>query len=384
VKLVAEHREAVVFPNQDGLSLFGILHRPVDVLERPIGIIFLSPGVKSRVAPHRLYVKMTEALLEQGYPVLRFDFFGLGDSEGELPERELADLYAKVQDGRYLQDTLCAMDWMQRHLRMQQFVLAGLCGGALTALFAAEKDTRVRGVLGLGLPVALDGRVMDASKYMTQGQLNDVGGTYLNKVFKPGAWLRAITLKTDFRMLGVVGPQSNESTFRRRGGRRGTSLGVRREGRIGEVSARYENRRPKCATGSEASNLNPSVSGPTAFFRLDSFTSNTAENCCWYFSGARSPRGMGVRVEKFAQPIACKRDMVDAEGCLNGDSAIGGYEVHTIPIGCFANHIKLSDPAMMAIRDAGRGAARRRPNGHGWRGISESVDMKRLLHRIAS
>lgn len=181
--------------------MFGILHRPTGVPEREVGVIFLSPGVKSRVAPHRLYVKMTESLLRQGYPVLRFDFFGLGDSEGELPEKELVDLYATVQDGRYIDDTLCAMDWMEERLGLKRFVLAGLCGGALTGLFAAAKDRRARGVLGLGLPVALDGRAGDLSKFMTQGQLDDVGRTYLSKVFDLGAWWRLVTLKSDFRLL---------------------------------------------------------------------------------------------------------------------------------------------------------------------------------------
>lgn len=198
---MARTREAIVFPNRDGLKLFGILHRPTGVPEREVGIIFLSPGVKSRVAPHRLYVKMTESLLRQGYPVLRFDFFGLGDSEGELPEKELVDLYATVQDGRYIDDTLCAMDWMEERLGLRKFVLAGLCGGALTGLFAAAKDRRAQGVLGLGLPVALDGRTADASELMTEGQLRVIGHTYLQKLFRLDAWIRFLTFKTDYRML---------------------------------------------------------------------------------------------------------------------------------------------------------------------------------------
>jgi uncharacterized protein len=306
VQSMAEHREAVVFPNREGLKLFGILHRPVDVPEREVGVIFLSPGVKSRVAPHRLYVKMTESLLQQGYPVLRFDFFGLGDSEGELPEKDLVDLYATVQDGRYIDDTLCAMDWMEQRLRVKQFVLAGLCGGALTGLFAAAQDQRVRGVLGLGLPVALDGRSSDPSRFMTQGQLESLGETYLRKIFKPGAWIRVLTLKTDFRMLW---------------------RSVRRRLFPARPSA-------EAADPNETvSNLNPLF--PPAFY---SFLVNGGK-LLLVFSGA--DRLAWEFEEKFAAP--------------SGDSLQGlgeGYEVHTIPN---ANHI-LSDPEwraeMQAISDA--------------------------------
>jgi uncharacterized protein len=303
---VAEHREAVVFPNRDGLKLFGILHRPVDVPEREVGVIFLSPGVKSRVAPHRLYVKMTESLLRQGYPVLRFDFFGLGDSEGELPEKELVDLYATVQDGRYIDDTLCAMDWMEQRLGMRQFVLAGLCGGALTGLFAAARDSRARGVLGLGLPVALDGRTSDPSKFMTQGQLESLGETYLRKMCRPSAWVRGLTLKTDFRMLW-------RSLHRR--------LSARRASAEDAASSKTE------------SNLNPLL--PPAFVAFMAgggkllLVFSGGDRLAWEFEEKFSAAS-SFRLRRFG------------EGC----------EVHTIPN---ANHI-LSDPnwraEMQAMSDA--------------------------------
>lgn len=303
---MAEHREAVVFPNRDGLKLFGILHRPVGVPEREVGVIFLSPGVKSRVAPHRLYVKMTESLLRQGYPVLRFDFFGLGDSEGELPEKELVDLYATVQDGRYIEDTLCAMDWMEQRLGKKQFVLAGLCGGALTGLFAAAKDQRAQGVLGLGLPVALDGRTADPSRFMTQGQLGDVAGTYLGKVLSLKAWWRMVTFKTDYRLLW---------------------RSVRKHIFPGR-------RAPEGSGPDEAtSNLNPLFANAFHKFVTDGgkllLVFSGGDRLAWEFQ------------EKFAGPFS---DRIQAAGA--------GYEVHTI---AHANHI-LSDPAwrseMQALSNA--------------------------------
>src|SRR5215204_5779178 len=122
----------VSFPNKDGLRLFGILHMPERVRAEGTAILLLSPGVKMRVAPHRLYNKMAARFVAHGYPVLRFDFHGLGDSEGDAPETLLADLYGATQVGRFVADTTAAMDWMQRNHAVTRFVAAGLCGGALT------------------------------------------------------------------------------------------------------------------------------------------------------------------------------------------------------------------------------------------------------------
>ncbi len=92
--------EPVFFDNRNKLRLFGILHRP-EGAGKDVCIIILSPGIKSRVAPHRLYIKMAESFCEMGYCVLRFDPHGIGDSEGEIEERMSADFYGSVQVGSW-------------------------------------------------------------------------------------------------------------------------------------------------------------------------------------------------------------------------------------------------------------------------------------------
>ena len=61
----------VTFPNKDGLKLFGILHEPVVNKYLEKAIIILSPGIKSRVAPHRLYIKMARKFSEMGFLTVR-------------------------------------------------------------------------------------------------------------------------------------------------------------------------------------------------------------------------------------------------------------------------------------------------------------------------
>ncbi|MGH9350511.1 MAG: alpha/beta hydrolase [Vicinamibacterales bacterium] len=184
------HTIPVTFPNKDGLRLFGVLHQPAVPRDPGVAILLLSPGVKMRVAPHRLYNKMAARFVALGYPVLRFDFHGLGDSEGEAPDTLLADLYGATQVGRYIADTIAAMDWMHQQYGTSRFIASGLCGGALTGLLAAQRDPRITSLLGLSIPVILDGSTIDASKYMTDAQLKGTRLRYLRKfrLWDPDVW----------------------------------------------------------------------------------------------------------------------------------------------------------------------------------------------------
>ena len=159
--------EAVSFPNRSGQKLFGTLHRPA--LTRPDVpvVVLLSPGVKMRVGPGRLYVPLTEMLNALGYTVLRFDFFGLGDSEGELLEASLVDVYNHIEVGRYVDDTLSALNWLRQSQNSNRFILGGLCGGAITALLAAERDASVEALLSLGMTVTLASNAATPAKYLT-------------------------------------------------------------------------------------------------------------------------------------------------------------------------------------------------------------------------
>lgn len=192
----------ITFLNKDGLKLFGILHKPSPHAQQDAAIIILSPGIKSRVAPHRLYVKMARRFSEIGFHVLRFDFYGLGDSEGEITEKYVADFYGSVQVGRYVNDTVSAMDWMERECNIKRFILAGLCGGAITGLFAGAKDKRVHSLLGLGIPVILDSVNIEYERYITDGQLEHImKERYFRNLFKWKSWLRFLTFQSDYRLI---------------------------------------------------------------------------------------------------------------------------------------------------------------------------------------
>lgn len=195
-----EYIKPVVLKNRNGKNLFGMLHTPKGPAKN-IGLIILSPGIKSRVGPHRLYVKMAELFTQMGFTVLRADPEGLGDSEGEINHSVTADVYGSIELGLFVSDTIDMMDWMARETGYSSFILAGLCGGAITALLASEKDPRVKGILSLGMTCILTSANIDPAKYITVQQLNDIRESYLKKVLDPRAWFRFLSLKSDYKLL---------------------------------------------------------------------------------------------------------------------------------------------------------------------------------------
>ncbi len=192
--------EAVRFVKPNGRALYGMLHTVEDG-RGDVGIIILSPGIKNRVAPHRLYVKMARLFQGMGYEVFRFDPEGLGDSDGEIDVALAADLYRSIQTGRFIEDTVEAMNWMERERGISGFVLSGLCGGAITGLLAGADDPRVAGLLSLGIPVILDGSAVDGSRFVTDGQLDRLKKGYVKKLTDPKSWIRLLTFRSDFGMM---------------------------------------------------------------------------------------------------------------------------------------------------------------------------------------
>lgn len=126
--------EALLIPCE-GAQLVGLLHRPA-ALAGTLGVVVIVGGPQYRVGSHRQFVLLARTLAGAGYPVLRFDYRGMGDSEGELRGFEHA-----------ASDVRCAIDaLLARVPQLRQVVLWGLCDGASAACFYAADDARVRGL----------------------------------------------------------------------------------------------------------------------------------------------------------------------------------------------------------------------------------------------
>ncbi len=105
-----------------GEALLGIVAKP----ETPAttGVIVVVGGPQYRVGSHRQFVLLSRTLAAAGYPVLRFDYRGMGDSEGA--QRDFQAVSA---------DIAAAIGALQQSVpAVQQVALWGLCDGASAAL----------------------------------------------------------------------------------------------------------------------------------------------------------------------------------------------------------------------------------------------------------
>jgi acetyl esterase/lipase len=144
---------------------------------------------------------MTESFNKLGFAVFKFDFFGLGDSEGEIDRELMAEVYFDTQSGIFVDDGADALNWLQENRGADSFILGGLCGGAITGILLAKDEMRVQGLLSLGMTTTLELGATDRRKYATQGELAALRKGYMRRLFQPKSWLRLLTLRSDFKTI---------------------------------------------------------------------------------------------------------------------------------------------------------------------------------------
>jgi pimeloyl-ACP methyl ester carboxylesterase len=185
----------VRFTNDRGETLFGVLHAPDAGAGGGTGVNLLNPGLKGRVAPNRINVRIARMLCEAGVPVLRFDPHGIGDSEGQLAEGNgpNLDCWRSIQHGALVADTLAANDFFRREAGLDDVVLVGQCGGASTALLAAAGDPGVSGALLIDLPVRLASLVSDEGEPSPESSSRSgLAAELLAKALEPRSWARLL------------------------------------------------------------------------------------------------------------------------------------------------------------------------------------------------
>jgi uncharacterized protein len=89
-----------------GRKLFGMLHLPAASASRRASILLCSPFGQEAIQSHRTFKVLADRLVRAGHAVLRFDYFGTGDSEGEDTEVALASW---CEDIGVANAQLCAM-----------------------------------------------------------------------------------------------------------------------------------------------------------------------------------------------------------------------------------------------------------------------------------
>ncbi len=116
------------------------------------GVVICPPLGHEQVHAHRGLRHLADALAEAGFPTLRLDYHGTGDSAGDMEESN--------RRATWLANLRSAVIWLRTQLRCSQITLVGLrLGAALATEIAAEMD--LAGLV-LWAPV-VKGRVMSAN-----------------------------------------------------------------------------------------------------------------------------------------------------------------------------------------------------------------------------
>jgi exosortase A-associated hydrolase 1 len=130
-------REEVITIQCAGETMLGILTNTGEPAS--LGVVIVVGGPQYRVGSHRQFLLLSRMLAAAGYPTLRFDYRGMGDSSGGQPNFEEVgpDIAAAI-------DALVA-----NSPGMRQVVLWGLCDAASASLlyYRETRDPRVAGLV---------------------------------------------------------------------------------------------------------------------------------------------------------------------------------------------------------------------------------------------
>jgi amino acid adenylation domain-containing protein len=114
--------------------LFGCYHAPHAGRVKDCAVVLCYPMGHEYIRVHRAYQQLATRLARAGFPVLRFDFLGCGDSAGEVEEGQLE---------QWLADIASAVEEVKKRSGLSQVCLIGLRLGASLAMLAGTGRTDI-------------------------------------------------------------------------------------------------------------------------------------------------------------------------------------------------------------------------------------------------
>ena len=119
----------------EGDALLGIVSLPAQQSAR--GVLIVVGGPQYRAGSARQFTLLARYLAARGIPAMRFDYRGMGDSDGVARSFEQVDA-----------DLRCAADtFFKMAPGLKEIMIWGLCDAASAALFYAHQDDRVTGLV---------------------------------------------------------------------------------------------------------------------------------------------------------------------------------------------------------------------------------------------
>jgi uncharacterized protein len=126
--LPGENVEAFYFGGTEK-SLFGIYHIPPAGVTRNHAVLLIPSIEQEAIRGHRAYRQLAIRLSRLGFPVMRFDYWGTGDSKGEGALKGLS---------QWQNDITNAIGELKSRSKQEHICLAGLRLGGTLATLAAE------------------------------------------------------------------------------------------------------------------------------------------------------------------------------------------------------------------------------------------------------
>jgi exosortase A-associated hydrolase 2 len=115
-----------------GKSLFGIYHPPLNERSRNCGVVICHPIGHEYIHGYRAVRQLAHQLARVGFTVLRFDYYGCGDSAGDSVEADFS---------QWLIDVRSAIDEVRSRAVISKLGLIGArLGATLATLVGAERS----------------------------------------------------------------------------------------------------------------------------------------------------------------------------------------------------------------------------------------------------
>jgi uncharacterized protein len=153
-----------------GTQLLGVFHPSTDRVQKSEGILLCYPGPQEYMRNHWAMRRLAGMLSQRGFPTLRFDYYGTGDSAGETNAGT---------PSRWQQDIVLAHEELVNLTQVRQVSIVGFRLGAALAAHAVNAGLKVKS-LALWDPVVS-------------------GSTYLAELTKQEEWERAWSLSPGSR-----------------------------------------------------------------------------------------------------------------------------------------------------------------------------------------
>ncbi len=118
----------------DGSQLIGLLHLPAKPRSR--GVVIVPGAPQYRLGSHRQFLLLARDLAAAGFPVLRFDYRGMGDSDGSFVGFEGVSLDLKAAIDHFIGQVP----------DVKEVAMWGLCDGASAISFYAATDPRISAI----------------------------------------------------------------------------------------------------------------------------------------------------------------------------------------------------------------------------------------------